>query len=170
VRSQKKAAPEKVRLAAYSEPAHRLVRRNRVRIHQPSHSIEWLLPEDGGVTPGSEQRARNLGSPDNSKGFPHVGHWVRRCSHASLRRSARPDARAQPQGMTMTDPKLEVLTPQNSQVIFIDHPPQMAFGVAFWFRSSNSRAAYSRADRRSMDFFWPPSVLGPYRPPSHYRP
>jgi hypothetical protein len=44
--------------------------------------------------------------------------------------------------MPMTDPKLEVLTPQNSQVIFIDHPPQMAFGVAFWFRSSNSRAAY----------------------------
>jgi hypothetical protein len=44
--------------------------------------------------------------------------------------------------MPMTDPKLEVLTPQNSQVIFIDHPPQMAFGVAFWFGSSNSRAAY----------------------------
>jgi hypothetical protein len=44
--------------------------------------------------------------------------------------------------MTMTNPKLEVLTPQNSQVIFIDHQPQMAFGVAFWFRSSNSRAAY----------------------------
>src|ERR1700716_1239903 len=31
--------------------------------------------------------------------------------------------------MTMTNPKLEVLTPQNSQVIFIDHQPQMAFGV-----------------------------------------
>src|SRR5258706_13368145 len=29
----------------------------------------------------------------------------------------------------MTNPKLEVLTPQNSQVIFIDHQPQMAFGV-----------------------------------------
>lgn len=29
----------------------------------------------------------------------------------------------------MTDPKLEVLTPQNSQLIFIDHQPQMAFGV-----------------------------------------
>jgi nicotinamidase-related amidase len=29
----------------------------------------------------------------------------------------------------MSDPKLEVLTPQNSQVIFIDHQPQMAFGV-----------------------------------------
>lgn len=25
--------------------------------------------------------------------------------------------------------KLEVLTPQNSQIIFIDHQPQMAFGV-----------------------------------------
>src|ERR1700730_1095961 len=29
----------------------------------------------------------------------------------------------------MTNPKLEVLTPQNSQIIFIDHQPQMAFGV-----------------------------------------
>ncbi|WP_206998934.1 hydrolase [Trinickia mobilis] len=29
----------------------------------------------------------------------------------------------------MTNPKLEVLTPQNSQLLFIDHQPQMAFGV-----------------------------------------
>ncbi|TXI80998.1 MULTISPECIES: hydrolase [unclassified Cupriavidus] len=29
----------------------------------------------------------------------------------------------------MTDPKLEVLTPQNCQLIFIDQQPQMAFGV-----------------------------------------
>ena len=29
----------------------------------------------------------------------------------------------------MANPKLEVLTPQNTQVIFIDHQPQMAFGV-----------------------------------------
>src|SRR5690606_36112749 len=29
----------------------------------------------------------------------------------------------------MTNPKLEQLTPQNCQVIFIDHQPQMAFGV-----------------------------------------
>jgi nicotinamidase-related amidase len=29
----------------------------------------------------------------------------------------------------MSDPKLEVLTPRNSQLIFIDHQPQMAFGV-----------------------------------------
>ena len=29
----------------------------------------------------------------------------------------------------MANPKLEVLTPQNSQVLFIDHQPQMAFGV-----------------------------------------
>src|SRR6201987_324093 len=29
----------------------------------------------------------------------------------------------------MADPKLEVLTPQNSQLIVIDHQPQMAFGV-----------------------------------------
>jgi hypothetical protein len=29
----------------------------------------------------------------------------------------------------MANPKPEVLTPQNSQVVFIDHQPQMAFGV-----------------------------------------
>ncbi|MBV8186522.1 MAG: hydrolase [Alphaproteobacteria bacterium] len=29
----------------------------------------------------------------------------------------------------MSDPKLELLTPQNCQLIFIDHQPQMAFGV-----------------------------------------
>src|SRR3954451_16696024 len=29
----------------------------------------------------------------------------------------------------MANPKLEVLTPQNSQLIFVDHQPQMAFGV-----------------------------------------
>lgn len=29
----------------------------------------------------------------------------------------------------MANPKLEVLTPQNSQLILIDHQPQMAFGV-----------------------------------------
>ena len=29
----------------------------------------------------------------------------------------------------MNKQKLEVLTPQNSQLIFIDHQPQMAFGV-----------------------------------------
>ena len=29
----------------------------------------------------------------------------------------------------MSNPKLEVLTPHNSQLIIIDHQPQMAFGV-----------------------------------------
>ena len=29
----------------------------------------------------------------------------------------------------MGNPKLEILTPENSQLIFIDHQPQMAFGV-----------------------------------------
>src|SRR3569833_2389509 len=29
----------------------------------------------------------------------------------------------------MANPKLQVLTPANSQIIFIDHQPQMAFGV-----------------------------------------
>jgi hypothetical protein len=30
----------------------------------------------------------------------------------------------------MADPKLEVHTPQNCQLIFIDHEPQMAFAVS----------------------------------------
>jgi nicotinamidase-related amidase len=29
----------------------------------------------------------------------------------------------------MSNPKLELLTPHNCQIIFIDHQPQMAFGV-----------------------------------------
>src|SRR5271163_2289687 len=33
------------------------------------------------------------------------------------------------QETAMANPKLEVLTPQNCQLIFIDHQPQMAFGV-----------------------------------------
>lgn len=33
------------------------------------------------------------------------------------------------QEKTVSNPKLEVLTPQNCQLIFIDHQPQMAFGV-----------------------------------------
>jgi nicotinamidase-related amidase len=32
-------------------------------------------------------------------------------------------------GIAMSNPKLEVLTPQNCQIIFIDQQPQMAFGV-----------------------------------------
>ena len=31
--------------------------------------------------------------------------------------------------MPIPNPKLEVLTPQNCQLIFIDQQPQMAFGV-----------------------------------------
>src|SRR5215813_9772292 len=34
-----------------------------------------------------------------------------------------------PRRSSMSNPKLEVLTPQNSQLIFIDQQPQMAFGV-----------------------------------------
>src|SRR5215471_6886730 len=38
-------------------------------------------------------------------------------------------SRAPTQETAMANPKLEVLTPQNSQLIFIDQQPQMAFGV-----------------------------------------
>ena len=47
----------------------------------------------------------------------------------------------------MTNPKLEVLTPQNSQLIFIDHQPQMAFGVQWIDRQTlkNNVVALAKA-------------------------
>src|SRR6185436_5443741 len=47
----------------------------------------------------------------------------------------------------MTNPKLEVLTPQNSQIIFIDQQPQMAFGVQSIDRQTlkNNVAALAKA-------------------------
>ena len=45
--------------------------------------------------------------------------------------------------------KLDVLTPQNSQVIFIDHQPQMAFGVQSIDRQvlKNNTVALAKAAR-----------------------
>ena len=51
----------------------------------------------------------------------------------------------------MTNPKLEVLTPKNSQIIFIDPQPQMAFGVQSIDRQTpapvgdSPKAGHSRA-------------------------
>ena len=47
----------------------------------------------------------------------------------------------------MSDPRLEVLTPQNSQLLFIDHQPQMAFGVQSMDRQvlKNNTVALARA-------------------------
>jgi nicotinamidase-related amidase len=49
----------------------------------------------------------------------------------------------------MSNPKLEVLTPQNSQLIFIDHQPQMAFGVQSIDRQvlKNNTVALAKAPR-----------------------
>jgi nicotinamidase-related amidase len=57
----------------------------------------------------------------------------------------------------MANPKLEVLTPQNSQIIFIDHQPQMAFGVQSIDRQmlKNNVVALAKAAKVS---FW--GVLG----------
>jgi nicotinamidase-related amidase len=51
--------------------------------------------------------------------------------------------------MTMTNPKLELLTPANSQLIFIDHQPQMAFGVQSMDRQmlKNNAVALAKAAR-----------------------
>src|SRR5690242_3864145 len=47
----------------------------------------------------------------------------------------------------MSNPKLEVLTPQNSQLIFIDHQPQMALGVQSIDRQTqkNNVVAHAKA-------------------------
>lgn len=47
----------------------------------------------------------------------------------------------------MTNPKLEQLTPENSQLIIIDHQPQMAFGVASIDRQTlkNNTVALAKA-------------------------
>jgi nicotinamidase-related amidase len=49
----------------------------------------------------------------------------------------------------MSIPKLEVLTPENSQVLFIDHQPQMAFGVQSIDRQvlKNNTVALAKAAR-----------------------
>jgi nicotinamidase-related amidase len=49
----------------------------------------------------------------------------------------------------MSTPKLEVLTPENSQVLFIDHQPQMAFGVQSIDRQvlKNNTVALAKAAR-----------------------
>jgi len=50
-------------------------------------------------------------------------------------------------GDMMTNSKLEVLTPQNCQMIFIDHQPQMAFGVQSMDRQvlKNNTVALAKA-------------------------
>ena len=46
----------------------------------------------------------------------------------------------------MTSSKLEVLTPANCQIIFIDHQPQMAFGVqSIDRRAENNTVALAKA-------------------------
>jgi nicotinamidase-related amidase len=47
----------------------------------------------------------------------------------------------------MSDPKLQLLTPKNCQVIFIDHQPQMAFGVQSMDRQvlKNNTVALAKA-------------------------
>ena len=49
----------------------------------------------------------------------------------------------------MTNPKLELLTPANSQLIFIDHQPQMAFGVQSMDRQmlKNNAVALAKSAR-----------------------
>jgi nicotinamidase-related amidase len=57
----------------------------------------------------------------------------------------------------MTDPKLELLTPHNCQVIFIDHQPQMAFGVQSIDRQVLKNNAVALA--KSARIFGIPTVI-----------
>jgi hypothetical protein len=64
--SKKRPRPRRLVWRLIRNPLTGLVRRNRHRVHQLSHSIECLLPPVAeGVIPGSEQPQH--GSPDNSK-------------------------------------------------------------------------------------------------------
>ena len=49
----------------------------------------------------------------------------------------------------MSNAKLEVLTPHNSQFIIIDHQPQMAFGVQSMDRQTMKNNVVGRRRRRS---------------------
>jgi hypothetical protein len=61
------------------------------------------------------------------------------------------------------NPKLEVLTPKNCQLIFIDQQPQMAFGVQSIDRQvlKNNVVALARRPRSS--------IFRPSSPPSRHR-
>src|SRR6201986_4890221 len=68
--------------------------------------------------------------PASTTCAPHLGDSLiglldRDCWRRHIARPNNPIEENAP----MADPRLEVLTPQNSQLIFIDHQPQMAFGV-----------------------------------------
>jgi nicotinamidase-related amidase len=70
------------------------------------------------------------GSPKINTTRPPSGGYVEQRLQRTFRRDSGPKSRAiNLKGSPMANPKLEVLTPQNSQIIFIDHQPQMAFGV-----------------------------------------
>ncbi len=57
----------------------------------------------------------------------------------------------------MADPKLEVLTPTNSQLIIIDHQPQMAFGVMSMDRQTMKNNVVALA--KSARVFGVPTTL-----------
>jgi hypothetical protein len=60
--------------------------------------------------------------------FPHRGDGRAAFSNTNFSLTGAPVEGPNLRRARMSNPKLEVLTPQNSQIIFIDHQPQMAFG------------------------------------------
>lgn len=69
----------------------------------------------------------------------------------------------------MTNPRLEVLTPQNCQLIFIDHLPQMAFGVQERCHASAFQAR-TDPDERAVHDTRVPACRGPADHPAGLQP
>src|SRR5262249_10011920 len=84
---------------------------NRDRPESCALAREMFIPRQGAT--------RRVPRPGEFRAAPSSASCasVAQISECSIRRSP------------VTNPKLEVLTPQNSQLIFIDQQPQMAFGV-----------------------------------------
>src|SRR5258707_12197758 len=79
---------------------------------------------------GQRHTVLTASPPASTASTPHQGDKFIGALHRHCWRqhTACPDNPIE-ENSQMTDRKLEVLTPQNSQIIFIDHQPQMAFGV-----------------------------------------
>src|SRR3977135_2782130 len=95
----------------------------------------------------SDTAARPTAPPKSTRSVPHRGDISSSASHRTFQRDSSPKSRAiNLKGSPMANPKLEVLTPQNSQVIFIDHQPQLAFGVQSIDRPTlkNNRRAHDQ--------------------------
>jgi Biotin-lipoyl like len=91
-----------------------------------------LLGDDDQIVPTanlallSAEVGKNIGPAGSSRA--HLAGWLKSCATKSTPIFS-PPIRHIILEITMANSMLKVLTPQNCKVIFIDHQPQMAFGV-----------------------------------------